>query len=81
MNTHSNKSSHSEKAVEEVEPKKETKAQIAEHETEKVVAERDAITAERDNLTQRIAAFEAFVAEGLKTGAWNSTTATELMKK
>ncbi len=64
-----------------VEPKKETKAEKAEHETEKVNKDLEAMTAERDILATRIVAFEAFINDALKTASFNSTLATELLKK
>ncbi len=61
--------------TEEIEaPKKETKAEVAEHAFE-------AMKLERDTFALRVEKLEAFINEGLRTASWNSTAATELLKK
>ncbi len=78
--------SHSQEKAEEVtvatvEPKKETKAEKAEHVIDAAKVELDAVKAERDVLVARNTALEAFLTDSLKSASWNSTTAVELLKK
>ncbi len=66
--SHSNHTSH--KKAEKIE---EPKMVLA--------SELEAKLAECGVLAERVGKLEAFVAEGLKTATWNSTIATELLKK
>ncbi len=62
-------------------PKHEKKEEKEPTKAELVAVELEAEKVKCGVLAARVAAFEEFITEGLKTTSWNSTIASELLKK